>query len=196
MRWRSARCLTCSPSIRPCAIRTFNSGIGAVSIKYGKRKINNTILGGDSTDLAKTSNVTLVKGRLWTEDEETRRADVVVLGHDAAADLFQNEEPIGKRIEVDGDIFTVIGSSIISLSLSAAGGIRKTIAFFPVETFRKIHPEIKDYWLGVSTTMQRISHWSRMRFANCCAAAARCGSSRMITLPSLVPTHSAGFGIL
>ena len=25
--------------------------------KYGKRKINNTILGGDSTDLAKTSNV-------------------------------------------------------------------------------------------------------------------------------------------
>ena len=128
----------------------FQLGIGAVSIKYGKRKINNTILGGDSTDLAKTSNVTFIKGRLWTEDEETRRANVVVLGHDAAADLFQNEEPIGKEIEVDGDVFTVIG--VFDNFPQPFGGGRNTednSAFFPVETFRKIHPEIKDYWLGV-----------------------------------------------
>jgi len=128
----------------------FQLGIGAVSIKYGKRKITNTILGGDSTDLAKTSNVNVVKGRLWTEDEETRRADVVVLGHDAAADLFQNEEPIGKEIVIDGDVFTVIG--VFDNFPQPFGGGRNTednSAFFPVETFRKIHPEIKDYWLGV-----------------------------------------------
>jgi putative ABC transport system permease protein len=128
----------------------FQLGIGAVSIKYGKRKINNTILGGDSTDLAKTSNVTLSRGRLWTEDEETRRADVVVLGHDAAADLFQNEEPIGKEIVIDGDVFAVIG--VFDNFPQPFGGGRNTednSAFFPVETFRKIHPEIKDYWLGV-----------------------------------------------
>ena len=92
----------------------------------------------------------LIAGRLWTEDEETRRADVVVLGHDAAADLFQNEDPIGKEIECDGDVFTVIG--VFDKFPQPFGGGRNTqdnSAFFPVATFRKIHPEIKDYWLGV-----------------------------------------------
>ena len=43
-----------------------------------------------------------------------------------------------------------MGSSTIFLQ--PFGGGRNTednSAFFPVETFRKIHPEIKDYWLGV-----------------------------------------------
>ncbi len=128
----------------------FQLGIGAVSLKYGTRKINNTILGGDSTDLAVTSNVNLTTGRLWTEDEETRRANVVVLGHDSADQLFQNEDPIGKEIEVGGDVFTVIG--VFDHFPQPFGGGRNTqdnSAFFPVSTFRKIHPEIKDYWLGV-----------------------------------------------
>ena len=167
----------------------FQLGIGAVSIKYGKRKINNTILGGDSTDLAKTSNVTLIKGRLWTEDEETRRANVVVLGHDAAADLFQNEEPIGKEIEVDGDVFTVIG--VFDNFPQPFGGGRNTednSAFFPVETFRKIHPEIKDYWLGVKyDDAKNKAPCVPTKFANCCAAAVRCASSRATISPSLAP---------
>jgi putative ABC transport system permease protein len=128
----------------------FQLGIGAVSLKYGKRKVNNTILGGDSTDLALTSNVNIVKGRLWTEDEETRRVNVVVLGNDSAAQLFQNEDPIGKEIEVGGDAFTVIG--VFDKFPQPFGGGRNTednSAFFPVTTFQKIHPEIKDYWLGV-----------------------------------------------
>jgi putative ABC transport system permease protein len=128
----------------------FQLGIGAVSLKYGTRKVNNTILGGDSTDMATTSNVNFSAGRLWTEEEETRRANVVVLGHDAASQLFENEDPIGKEIQADGDVFTVVG--VFDKFPQPFGGGRNTednSAFFPVETFRKIHPEIKDYWLGV-----------------------------------------------
>jgi putative ABC transport system permease protein len=128
----------------------YQLGIGAVSLKYGKRKVNNTILGGDTTDMQSTWEVDLIDGRFWTEDEESRRANVVILGHDAAADLFQGETPIGKEIECDGDVFTVVG--VLNKFPQPFGGGRNTddnSAFFPLQTFRKIHPEIKDFWLGV-----------------------------------------------
>jgi putative ABC transport system permease protein len=130
--------------------QNFQLGIGAVSLKYGKRKVENTILGGDTTDLAKVSDVNLTAGRLWTDDEELRRANVVVLGHDAAADLFQGADPIGKEIECEGDVFTVIG--VFDKFPQPFGGGRNTqdnSAYFPLSTFRKIHPEIKDFWVSV-----------------------------------------------
>jgi putative ABC transport system permease protein len=130
--------------------QNFQLGIGSVSIKYGNRKISNTILGGNTTDLARTGGFTMKEGRLWTEDEETRRANVVVLGHDAADDLFQNESPIGKEIECEGDVFTVIG--VFDTQPQPFGGGRNTqdnSAYFPLETFRKIHPENKDFWVTV-----------------------------------------------
>src|SRR5271170_6105210 len=77
--------------------QNFQLGIGSVSLKYGGRKIENTILGGDSSDLAKVSDFDLAPGRLWNADEEARRANVVVLGHDAAAQLFKEEAPLGKE---------------------------------------------------------------------------------------------------
>ncbi len=130
--------------------QNFQIGIGSVSVKYGNRKIQNTILNGNSTDLAKVGGFTLQQGRLWSEDEENRRANVVVLGSDAAADLFQKESPLGKEIQCEGDVFTVIG--VLDPQPQPFGGGRNTqdnSAFFPLETFRKIHPEIKDYWVTV-----------------------------------------------
>jgi putative ABC transport system permease protein len=128
--------------------QSFQTGLGAVSIKYGGRKIQNSILGGDTTDFATTSGVIVQQGRLWNEDEQTRQANVVVLGHDAAADLFRGESPLGKEIVCEGDVFTVIG--VFDKFPQPFGGGRNTednSAFFPLQTFRKIHPEIKDFWV-------------------------------------------------
>jgi putative ABC transport system permease protein len=130
--------------------QNFQLGIGAVSLKYGTKKIQNTILGGKTVDLEKTGGFTMQQGRLWTQDEENRRANVVVLGSDAAGDLFGNESPIGKEIQCEGDVFTVIG--VFNPQPQPFGGGRNTqdnSAYFPLETFRKIHPEIKDFWITV-----------------------------------------------
>ena len=75
---------------------------------------------------------------------------MTVLGHDAAEDLFLGEDPIGKEVECEGDVFTVIG--VMDVQPQPFGSGRNTQdnqAFFPLETFRKIHPEITDYWLVV-----------------------------------------------
>jgi putative ABC transport system permease protein len=130
--------------------QNFQTGLGSVSMKHGSHKIENTILSGNTEAMTKVQDAPLLEGRMWTGMEEKHAENVVVLGHDAAADLFPGESPIGKDVEADGDVFTVIG--VLDRLPQPIGSGRNTQdnqAFFPVETFRKIHPEITDFWLAV-----------------------------------------------
>jgi putative ABC transport system permease protein len=124
--------------------------IGNVSLKNGTHKIQNTIISGSTSEVEKTNNIALLEGRIWTESEEEHNAKVVVLGHDAAEDLFLYESPIGKDVECEGEVFTVIG--VLDLQPKAFGSGRNTAdnsAYFPLETFHKLHPELKDFWITV-----------------------------------------------
>jgi putative ABC transport system permease protein len=128
----------------------FQIGIGNVSLKHGSRKIQNSIIYGDTTAVKVTSDIELLEGRMWTDSEEARSASVVVLGHDAAEDLFPGESPLGQDVECGGNVFTVIG--VLDVQPQAFGSGRNTqdnAAYFPVGTFHKIHPEIKDFWITV-----------------------------------------------
>jgi putative ABC transport system permease protein len=131
-------------------LQNFQTGLGGASIKHGTHKIQNTILQGNTTDVKETADFELTAGRIWTESEEQRAASVVVLGHDAAADLFPGEDPLGKDIECAGDIFTVIG--VLDIQKQPFGSGRNSqdnALYFPLETFRRIHPEVKDFWITV-----------------------------------------------
>lgn len=135
--------------------QNFQLGIGNVSLKHGTHKIQNTILYGDTSAVKQTNDIDLLEGRLWTDMEEQRSADVVVLGHDAAEDLFPHESPIGQDVECGGDVFTVIG--VLDKQPQPFGSGRNTqdnAAYFPLGSFRKIHPEIKDFWITVKYDSQ------------------------------------------
>jgi putative ABC transport system permease protein len=128
--------------------QNFQTGLGAVSLKHGTHKIQNTILSGGTEAFTEVQEVDFLEGRMWTESEEEHRENVVILGHDSAADLFPGEDPIGKDVECEGDVFTVIG--VLDLQPQPFGSGRNTQdnqAYFPLETFRKIHPEITDFWI-------------------------------------------------
>jgi putative ABC transport system permease protein len=130
--------------------QNFQTGLGSVSIKAGTHKISNTIINGSTSAVKETQQIELIEGRMWTDSEEERRANVVVLGHDAAEDLFPFESPLGKDIDCEGDVFTVIG--VLDRQAQPFGSGRNTqdnSAYFPLETFRKIHPEILDFWITV-----------------------------------------------
>ena len=132
------------------SFQSIGTGPGSVSIKAGTHKIANTILSGNTTAMAQVQEVDLKEGRLWTESEEEHRSNVVVLGSDAAADLFPDESPIGKDVECRGDVFTVIG--VLDKQQQPIGSGRNpndNQAYFPLETFRKIHPEITDFGIVV-----------------------------------------------
>jgi putative ABC transport system permease protein len=130
--------------------QNFQTGLGAVSVKAGTHKIQNTILNGSTTAVKEVTDINFVEGRLWTEAEEEHAANVAVLGHDAAEDLFPDGSPIGKDIDVEGHILTVIG--VLDVQPQPFGSGRNTqdnSAYFPLSTFRKMHPEIKDFWVVV-----------------------------------------------
>jgi len=130
--------------------QNMQTGLGKVSLKHGTHKIQNTILTGGTEAFADVQEVNFLEGRLWTPSEEEHRENVVILGHDSAADLFPGEDPIGKDLECEGDVFTVIG--VLDLQPQPFGSGRNTQdnqAYFPLETFRKIHPEVTDFWLVV-----------------------------------------------
>jgi putative ABC transport system permease protein len=125
-------------------------GVGYVAVQYKDKKVQNTILEGDLPTFAVVNDVQLQEGRPFTEDEEFRRADVVILGHDTADKLFGREDPLGKNIQIDGDVFTVIGVLDKFKQLFGGGSNpNDNKAVFPMSTFHKIHPEVLDTIISI-----------------------------------------------
>ena len=130
--------------------QNFQTGLGSVSIKFGSHKIHNTILLGATSAVKEVVDVKLLEGRMWSESEEVRSANITVLGHDAADDLFPDQSPIGQDIDVEGHVVTVIGVLDKRVQPFGSGrNPRDNAAFFPLTTFHKIHPELRDFWIVV-----------------------------------------------
>ena len=125
-------------------------GVGYVAVKYKDKKIQNTILEGDQPSFATVDDVKFAEGRPFTDDEAFRASNVTVIGHDTAEKLFDSEDPIGKDIEVNGDIFTVIGVlDKYKQAFGSGDNPNDNKAVFPLSTFKKIHPEVLDTWISV-----------------------------------------------
>ena len=125
---------------------------GNFSVQYGKKKVSQTILQGAMASVADTSNLNFEAGGMFTQDEANRHSNVVILGHDTAVQLFEPwQNPIGKEVTVEGQVFTVIG--VLDKIKSVFGGAGKNpednTAMFPLGTFRKLHPELDDYFIEV-----------------------------------------------
>jgi putative ABC transport system permease protein len=123
---------------------------GSFSVKYGKNKVQNTLLQGESEDSPLVYDLPFAQGRFFTRQEAQRAANVVVLGSDTAEELFGNDPAVGKEVEIDGDIFTVVG--VFAPQKQVFGGGKNpndNAAHFPTLTFHKIHPEILDHWISV-----------------------------------------------
>lgn len=125
---------------------------GNAGIKFGKKKVTGTILQGDTPNMAETEDLHFKVGGMFTQEEAQRASNVVILGHDTAQQLFEPwQNPIGKEITVEGQVFTVIG--VFDKVKSVFGGSGKNPednrAVFPLRTFRKLHPEQDDYFIEV-----------------------------------------------
>jgi putative ABC transport system permease protein len=123
---------------------------GSFSVKYGRHKVQNTTLQGESEDEPLVYDIDLIQGRYFTPQEAERGANVVVLGPDTAQELFGNDSAINKEVQIDGDLFTVVGVFAPQKQIFGGGkNPQDNAAHFPVMTFHKIHPEILDHWISV-----------------------------------------------
>ncbi len=124
--------------------------VGDVSVKYNGKKVSGAILQGSTAQLADVSDFTLGEGRFFTEEEDQRHAKVVILGHDTWESLFGSEDAIGKEVNIETGLYTVIG--VVAKRKQPFGGGKNpqdNAAYFPFGTFENLHPEQKDVWISV-----------------------------------------------
>src|SRR5208282_4358726 len=128
-------------------------GTGTYVVKYGDRKAKQTILEGDTASAKDVFDLDLRSGRWFSEVDDERRAPVIILGADTAEELFGSSNPIGKEINIAGQLFEVIGE--IEKVKSVFGGGKNpddNKVYFPLSTFRKLHPELKQHFISVKAT--------------------------------------------
>lgn len=128
-------------------------GVGTYAVKYKDRKTKQTILEGDTASVKDVYDLALDSGRWFSEVDDEQRSSVIVIGHDTAAELFVNDEPLGKEINIEGQMFTVVG--VAAQRKSVFGGGKNpddNIVFFPLSVFKKLHPEQKAHWISVQAT--------------------------------------------
>lgn len=142
------------PSLR---YQNFQFNAGSVTVKYGKEKSENVSEEGATSSNPTVYNIDMKEGRYFTQNEEQRTANVAVLGIDTASDLFGNESALGKEVNVEGRMFTVVGVQAKEKSAFGGGGrnAEDNMVHMPITTFRKLHPEILDYWISAKFDDQK-----------------------------------------
>ena len=131
-------------------------GVGSVVAKFGLRKAENVSLEGDTPSTLTVYDKVLSAGRFFTITDQERAADVTVLGHDVAETLFGSIDPIGQEVVIEGRTFTVIG--VFEKQKTAFGGGKNpndSFAYFTMSTFKKLHPEVLDYWISAKFDDQK-----------------------------------------
>ncbi len=75
---------------------------------YGSKNWSGSVQ-GVSTDITMIGNWTVTDGRFFSEDEERRCARVCVIGTTVKANLFSDDDPVGKTIRLGAMTYKVIG---------------------------------------------------------------------------------------
>jgi putative ABC transport system permease protein len=76
--------------------------------KYGNSSFN-ALCQGITYDFNIISDVPVIAGRYFTQNEIESARNVTVIGGEVAETLFGEEDPLGKQIKIKGENFTVIG---------------------------------------------------------------------------------------
>jgi putative ABC transport system permease protein len=123
-------------------------GLPPVTARYKGLDMPDALFVGVTADHLRLINATLGFGRFFTEADDLHRRDVAVIGNGVRERFFQNEDPIGKSILVDGHTLEVIGT--LTKFKSFLGDDRNDKAIMiPYDSYEKAYPEAKDNFICV-----------------------------------------------
>ncbi|MAQ17055.1 MAG: hypothetical protein CMN30_19960 [Sandaracinus sp.] len=81
---------------------------GSAQVKYRENNLNGTVY-GVTEDYLGIRNLELAQGIGFTRADDQAGRRMAVLGADVATELFEGRSPIGERIQIAGQGFTVVG---------------------------------------------------------------------------------------
>ncbi len=131
------------PSVEVVAVEARRWGPGVTAKYKGQQMEGASLFGPTPEHFLTMMNADVKDGRPYTDIDDLHRRDVAVLGADVVKRLFENEDPIGKIINVDGHNFEVIGTMNKRKQFLSENG-NDQVVYIPYFTFKKYYPEAKD----------------------------------------------------
>jgi putative ABC transport system permease protein len=114
-------------------------------VQYKGNDIFNVDIGGTEESYTAGGSAEMKEGRFFTDAENQHHMPVVVIGEDVPKGLMKEEDPIGKRVVVNGHEFEVIGvMKHPSASFPGQSDLRILMPFF---TMRKMFPQARNIML-------------------------------------------------
>jgi len=106
--------------------------------RYKGKELSNIRFRGVTPSYVEVQSAKMKEGRFYTDLEDLHRADIVVIGYDVANTLFPSEDPLGKPLQVDGNVYEVVG--VLDKKKNAFIGASDNEVFIPYRTYRKHYP--------------------------------------------------------
>lgn len=126
-------------------VGSWGPGGRSAVVKYRGAQYNQPLVFGVFANYPDLRNTELVRGRWFTENEDQRRSEVVVVPEAVQITLFGGVDPIGKEIELEGRTFRVIGIRARGAGgLFGGDGADDRFFYIPFRTMKKMHPELQD----------------------------------------------------
>lgn len=88
---------------------TFAGVTGGKTLKHRSNSLSGATVFGTTYGYAEIFNMDIQQGRYFTRQEYHSGSDVIILGHGFASSLFNNINPIGREIKLNGRGYRVIG---------------------------------------------------------------------------------------
>lgn len=108
---------------------------GNMKVSY-RDKAKNVDFSGITSGFLEVENSKVEKGKFFSREDDNGVARNVVLGSEIAKDLFEEEDPLGKKVKIGQENFTVIG--ILAKKGSSIISNQDEQIYVPVRTAQKI----------------------------------------------------------
>jgi putative ABC transport system permease protein len=120
------------------------------TVKFRNNEVRTPQVRGVWASYADTREVSIARGRFFTDTEDHHNVEVAVIGHQIAEKLFSGYEPLEKEIQVGNKVFRVIG--VLEKAKSPFGGgstPADSFVFIPYNVMHAIYPNQDDHFVAV-----------------------------------------------
>ncbi|HLA11265.1 MAG TPA: ABC transporter permease [Pyrinomonadaceae bacterium] len=118
-----------------------------VHVRHREVEMTNAAVQGASPAYFKMGVTTIAEGRYFTDEENARHANVLVIGNDVANTLFPFTSALDRDVQINGRSYRIVGvlaeRDVFLVGAEDPNNENKAV-YMPYLTLRKIYPEVKD----------------------------------------------------
>src|SRR5918997_1422424 len=121
-----------------------------VNVRHREIEMTNATVQGTLPGYFRMGVATIAEGRFFTDEENARRADVVVIGHDVANTLYPYTNAIDQELMINGRFYRVIGvlaeRETFLVGAEDPNNENKAV-YLPYLTLQHLYPDVEDNFI-------------------------------------------------